>query len=728
MGKRFTANGVSINGIDYEVNIYDDDFSGSVTKLNISPDVLFETHGNDRDYTEIIYTATASINVFVKSSVERTFLSDILESSEGRFYLELRHKDAFDLWIRVFFGRILSNGLQIQDVSQPFIRLEAIDGLTLLKTIDYTHPVEDTACNLIDIFMECLLKIDVIDKYFDDEDAVIYFSNKLKISTLFIAEKVYHFDYFFRLENDLPVRFSCFQVIEEILKKYNLLLSYNNGFYYIIGKENFLSTNTAISKIYRKNYDVDVIEISYPPIDLLDDDGTRALNTGMYHFEPGVKRVFVETDKEFTNRNLAYGKVWKSDNPSYQVCGFMNKNAQYQTFVKLSVDSYIVPWQNPEVKFIKVAFYFKSVEFGGTDTIYPCFDFEPNTYGSHYILYTPQLPVNELTTDTDETAMIFYLFYLGKMEYSFNFVFNAETIDQKMSFRVEYLGIYDYDPNNPGIPYQLTPVSGWESLPISFDVTQSFGRYPVLISDVVKFAATSDTTEATTKTIKILAPDKYGNEMAKPIILYGSGYERSNDDWNMYGTNGSLENLLCVSALRYMAQKQKYLTIDVNVVSGIPSTYDDIEYRDDNFIVTNIAWNLYQGNMKLTMLKIPDSTPTITINSVAPKTTGFTQTIQLFESPAYSSNNPSIQGVQLHKEWENVAVNYLEVDNLLTLIYGLSDDEIKRKCFLYINGVKQRYLDDTLISQTFKFDLSLNRILFFKGSGNVRHIEFYKMF
>jgi hypothetical protein len=85
-------------------------------------------------------------------------------------------------------------------------------------------------------------------------------------------------------------------------------------------------------------------------------------------------------------------------------------------------------------------------------------------------------------------------------------------------------------------------------------------------------------------------------------------------------------------------------------------------------------------------------------------------------------------GVQLHEEWENVAVNYVEVDNLLTLVYGLLDDEIKKKCFLYINGVKQRYLDDTLVSQTFKFDLALNRILFFKGSGNVRHVEFFRYY
>ena len=58
------------------------------------------------------------------------------------------------------------------------------------------------------------------------------------------------------------------------------------------------------------------------------------------------------------------------------------------------------------------------------------------------------------------------------------------------------------------------------------------------------------------------------------------------------------------------------------------------------------------------------------------------------------------------------------------------DDDLtnKTKWLIYINGVRQRYLDGTLVNRTFKFDVDNNRIYFFKGSGNVAHIEVFKYY
>ena len=83
-----------------------------------------------------------------------------------------------------------------------------------------------------------------------------------------------------------------------------------------------------------------------------------------------------------------------------------------------------------------------------------------------------------------------------------------------------------------------------------------------------------------------------------------------------------------------------------------------------------------------------------------------------------------------YEEFENVATNYVTLTDFSMEFEVNVDDNLtnKTKWLIYINGVRQRYLDGTLVNRTFKFDVDNNRIYFFKGSGNVAHIEVFKYY
>ena len=242
MAKRHTATGISLNGYEYEVNVYDDDFAGSPTKLILSPEILFESHGNDRDHLEIITTASATFSVMMIDQQSEDLIIDIINADEGRFYVELKYNN-----FKIFFGRIMSNGISIEDRYQPFVKLQAIDGLTLLKDISYEHPEVNQFKSLASIFIKTINQIDVISKYYNSTDAILYMASKLYVddptmSSNRIFEVVTHFDYFYTVENQTKEPLTYWQVLEELLYRYNMRLVYNSGLYMILGKEIHLSS------------------------------------------------------------------------------------------------------------------------------------------------------------------------------------------------------------------------------------------------------------------------------------------------------------------------------------------------------------------------------------------------------------------------------------------------------------------------------------------------------
>jgi hypothetical protein len=721
MAKRFSCVGPSMYNYQYEVNIYDDDYTGSVLPITLSPDIIFESHGNDRDHNEIITTGSATITVLMIGENEEDLIDDILAADEGRFYLELKHNQ-----FKVFFGRIMSNGISIQDEVQPAVTLQAIDGLTLLKDTDYVHPDVNQFVSIKDIFVYILNQVDVIDKYYVATDGIIYMASKLEVndptfSGSVIYEIIKHNDYFYTLENNTRVPLSCWDVLEELLKRYNMRLVYSFGLYKILGKEIYLSSNTLQQTLYRKNGTGITPIITFPVIDILGND-TRALAGGTYYFEPGVKKVTIVTDKNYVNKNLADGKWWYQDDDTYQTLGFMNKDKRYQSLLTFSVYNFFLPSDYPEVKWVRVRMFFKAQEFEGSDIKYPKMSFEVAAgTEAHFYVVAPSYPLIELENATTETPIVIYFRNIPNLQYALNFIFPEFTDDRVMSYRIEYDGLYDDYPDQPFFPWEDNLITDWELIPLTYTVKQEFGQYPVLQSDVVKFSASTDSTEVFTKEIKIIAPDKYGQELTRPILSKaGVGHNRSDDNWSFDSSDPeeALERAICRNILKYTASKQKFLDISLSILSLIPEPSVNITYRGEDFFVSKINWSIYNATMQITCIKLPDSTPTITVSSVAPTQLPFLQTFIGYETEAFS-NNGEIESY--YEEFENVTADNVTIDTNLELYFTSNLTTNQRRWKVYMNGIKLRYKD----SSTLSFPLSAGDLNVNEWTEDVSSNSFY---
>lgn len=91
-------------------------------------------------------------------------------------------------------------------------------------------------------------------------------------------------------------------------------------------------------------------------------------------------------------------------------------------------------------------------------------------------------------------------------------------------------------------------------------------------------------------------------------------------------------------------------------------------------------------------------------------------------------------GLEYWEEWYNVTTPYVSsLDGEDYTLVNISDDYttyIKKKWHLYINGVKWLYTPGTgtLLNRQWRFDQDNNRIVFFKASGPVGHIEVLKYY
>ena len=698
MAKRHTATGISLNGYEYEVNVYDDDFAGSPTKLILSPEILFESHGNDRDHLEIITTASATFSVMMIDQQSEDLIIDIINADEGRFYVELKYNN-----FKIFFGRIMSNGISIEDRYQPFVKLQAIDGLTLLKDISYEHPEVNQFKSLASIFIKTINQIDVISKYYNSTDAILYMASKLYVddptmSSNRIFEVVTHFDYFYTVENETKEPLTYWQVREELLYRYNMRLVYNSGFYMILGKEIHLSSSTLQERLYQKNGTGVAPLVTFPTIDIQGTD-TAALAGGTYYFEPGVKKVTIVTDKNFVNKNLAEGLFWYNTDETYQSIGFMQKNKEYQSFVKFTIYNDFLPSDYPEVKWVRVRMFFKAQEFGGSNIKYPKMSYSVSAGSeAHFYVISPIYPLQELVSDNAETAIVIYFRNIPQLEYGLNFLFEEYDIDRTMSFKIEYDGLYDDYPDQPGFPWQDNLIANWENIPLRYQLTQQFGFYPQLQSDVVKFSAVTDSTEVFTKEIKILASDKYGTELTRPLLAKtGVGFNRSNDNWRFDTADPyePLERAICRNTLKYMAAKQKFLDISLNVISLYPTPANYITYRNEDFFVSKISWNLYTSLMQITSIKLPDSTPNITVSTLAPVEKEYLQTFTGYESDAFSGN---LSLETYYESFENVSDDFVTIDANLELFISSELSTNQRRWKVFLNGIKLKLVDHTALS------------------------------
>lgn len=141
MSLRIYGRGLSPNGVEYTASIFDKDWGGASTLVDLMKDGIKIEYASEKDDDPMqpIMGSVCTIEMLAESdnSTHTTFLDDLRTSKEGRFYVEVTANGGnySTLWRGIVTPDTLTNE---QDNSPRYtVSITAVCGLALLKTVPY---------------------------------------------------------------------------------------------------------------------------------------------------------------------------------------------------------------------------------------------------------------------------------------------------------------------------------------------------------------------------------------------------------------------------------------------------------------------------------------------------------------------------------------------------------------------------------------------------------------
>ena len=133
MAVRYRNSFYSIAGIQWQIDILDSTFSGSVTLFKTGSEGFSLTYKGITERLDPILSSALTLPCEVENTVFESFLIEIMTAQEERFTVKV-YKNLVLYWV----GVVLADLVQIEDTAFPYsFDLTFTDGLARLKDIDY---------------------------------------------------------------------------------------------------------------------------------------------------------------------------------------------------------------------------------------------------------------------------------------------------------------------------------------------------------------------------------------------------------------------------------------------------------------------------------------------------------------------------------------------------------------------------------------------------------------
>jgi hypothetical protein len=235
----------SLSNIQWKIEILEDDFSGSITDLLATGDPLHLEYNSDSDaFNEPIRTSKAVFNVYSFTDFE---LIDFYTDQDFRLKVNIYKNDAINWTGWIITGEY---GEPYDPVPYP-VKITAIDGLSYLKDILYADSVtvsegDETIVYWEGRMVESRILLDILGK--------IQITGFREYVNIFADEML------FKTINDSPIEQSvldtdvfrdmkCWDVLLEILRKYNAVLRQKDG-EFVIYRPSELSQSVVYGRIF----------------------------------------------------------------------------------------------------------------------------------------------------------------------------------------------------------------------------------------------------------------------------------------------------------------------------------------------------------------------------------------------------------------------------------------------------------------------------------------------
>lgn len=307
MAIRLTGTFFDINGAEHRVDIYDADFVGSATTVDIKNLAIRHDSDANSDPNATILGSRAefSIPVYFEDTVLPTFIEDFAEGEENRFFCEITKV----LSSLIILRGILTPDFTGEEDTAPYydFKISAVCGLATLKKVPYHDGAASPAIyegveRITTHLATALGKMGHVSELWGGTD--IFFKTAIDWweagmasgaadDALFQGALDHSAFYDFKTSGDVDKDvLSCYDVISHIMRAFNARITQIEGVWWI----EQIPYRTA-SPYYTRHYDVTGAYLSNQSnsgTNLIDQTSTGAkLATMNYDFLPALKRAEV---------------------------------------------------------------------------------------------------------------------------------------------------------------------------------------------------------------------------------------------------------------------------------------------------------------------------------------------------------------------------------------------------------------------------------------------------
>lgn len=619
MPVRYSNTSIALRGDRIITNIIDTAYGGVATDFNIIKDgITFKTNGDARDLWKPMNLSSVVLNMYLDTPDLFDFYDEISEAEEGRFFLEIRRINANDIEYREFVGMVLTDGLQRQDTTYPVFKLEAIDGMAILKEVPFEWSGTNFWKPLWEIFYDALIKNPVIQEIYGGGDMIAYFQSKIQPQTAVwtgdFFTTVHHSDFFFEMSEDQRTNWDCYRVIEELCNKYMLRVTYDDGAYYILGTETFY-LGASILDVARgvtkgKSYGSTVaLEFAYFDLTNLGLDG------GTYNAIKGYRQVRIEASKEGSNKYLAQDKVYSLSNwnAGYFTVPPMIKNQEFELQIQINTT---MLWQVDFPEYGRVNRIQHVLELWVKFTDQETNDvFYGEIFGANIVDGDKEFAFKYVDTEKKN------LFYMGQETWGtyskvLKLIFPTYAKDRKVEIKYNFAFHQNYSEIS----------IGGNLREYDFQMRFSMGASPLgEVGSAIPINAYIETTKNTgIYNKKIYSSEMYGRSGTRAVFSNGTTLDYPVESmWRIgSGSYEGLEKAISKFMIKQLVNSAKVLKIPIEsnpiyFILGYLKAFGTFGYKDKEYITTQVEHNYLDDVMVITGIeKKPESTATIISNSI----------------------------------------------------------------------------------------------------------------
>jgi hypothetical protein len=346
---RFKARFTDFFGIDYLVEIKEDNYSGLVRELNPGRTGFRMSYsGSNKTIQNYILGSKVEVDLFITTDTEKEFIKDLALNDDQHFLMSIT-RDKGTGFQSFWVGYVLADLVSFNDEAYPFIfKVVATDCFSALRNIDYTNSVWDSAGVPSSVEMDIneliheTIGLSGLTDHFDGNRWLAYtndlpflptgynssLSNKLRA----IGLDTNVFAQYDTSVDGVGYKYTnCYDVLEQVCKIFNARMFQWEGYIwfvpYYIYESNQLSCDFKVSDSSGTG------DLDYGTIDLYADESDfNRFVGGVFDFTPAVKEVCVE-HKYYYDPLLDMGEIETA-------CGVTNAEINYKLFEGITFPGY----------------------------------------------------------------------------------------------------------------------------------------------------------------------------------------------------------------------------------------------------------------------------------------------------------------------------------------------------------------------------------------------------